>query len=812
VINNNTIGSPTISQSINNATYGNTFGIIERNTFAGPNQSITNNTVANIAQTYSTSTNNPTIRGLYCGSGITNTTGNIIYNITSAAPNVGTGTAASVIGIYAPATTSSSAQTLSQNNVFNIYNTNTTAATTAIGICATLWAAPVSGTNLVSGNKVRSVYVSNATGNAQGLNIISSNSTTYQNNDIELGLDNANNPITSVLAFQGITEGANINNNFYFNTVRVTGSGVSGTTPSTYAFNSTSTIDIIKDNIFVNDRSGGTTGSHYAISAVTGATLNYNDYYVSGTGTMLGYNGSSNVTSIPILTGQDVNSVSLAPGFISTTNLQLTNSPIIGLGVTIPSIPTDFLGVTRFNPPTIGAYESIPPCTAPANQPTTLILTPSTTTVSGSFTASTGTPAADHYLIVRNTTGTVPSTPVNGTIYSSSTQLTGATFIAYQTGTSITDAGLTGNTQYYYYIYAAKTTSCLNGPAYLATSPLTGNVTTNCSSPIAQPTLLTLAAGSTTVSGAFTAEISADHYLIIRSTLNTISATPLNGHLYNVSDLIGGGTVLAYQTGTSFADAGLLWNTQYYYYIFAANSNCSNGPVYLTTLPLTGNSTTTIPPVSNKTLKVTAMFQEYYNGSGMNQTQGIDWNSGNLFNNFGGTIVDTLTVLIRQTNVTDPNNPCTIDTALYGQNLNIDGTITPISIPAGITGYHYIVIIHRNSIETWSDSVNFSNDTINYNFYTHISQFAQDGGSYIDGSNLAYIWGGDVNQNGNLESEDATAIYVAAISDDETVNNGYVINDIDGNGNIDSQDYGLAYSNSLIGANIINPFSYQKKK
>ena len=169
-------------------------------------------------------------------------------------------------------------------------------------------------------------------------------------------------------------------------------------------------------------------------------------------------------------------------------------------------------------------------------------------------------------------------------------------------------------------------------------------------------------------------------------------------------------------------------------------------------------------------------------------------------------------MLIRQTNVTDPFNPCTIDTALYSQSINVDGTISPITIPASITGNYYIVIIHRNSIETWSDSVDFSTDTINYNFYTHISQFAQDGGMYIDGSNLAYIWGGDVNQNGNLESEDATAIYVAAVSDDETVNNGYVINDIDGNGNIDSQDYGIAYSNSIVGANVINPFSYQKKK
>jgi len=150
---------------------------------------------------------------------------------------------------------------------------------------------------------------------------------------------------------------------------------------------------------------------------------------------------------------------------------------------------------------------------------------------------------------------------------------------------------------------------------------------------------------------------------------------------------------------------------------------------------------------------------------------------------------------------------------LYSQNLITDGSIPTIPpIPSSITGFHYIVVIHRNSIETWSDSVDFSPDTIIYNFHTHITQFALDGGMYIDGSNLAYIWGGDVNQNGNLESEDATQIYVAALSIDETVNNGYVINDVDGNGNIDSQDYGLAYSNALLGANIINPFSYLNKK
>ena len=233
------------------------------------------------------------------------------------------------------------------------------------------------------------------------------------------------------------------------------------------------------------------------------------------------------------------------------------------------------------------------------------------------------------------------------------------------------------------------------------------------------------------------------------------------------------------------------------------HNNCGDGLVF----------TINVNVNTNKHLYATAMFQEYYNNSTglMNPTKGINWDTGDLYNNFGDTIVDTLRVLIRKTNVNDQVNPCTIDTVLFGQSININGLITPIVIPSSLAGYHYIEIKHRNSIETWSDSVDFSTDTVRYDFYNYISQFALDGGMYLN-NNHAFIWGGDVNQNGNLESADATNIYVAANSDDPTVNNGYVICDIDGNGNLDSQDYGLAYNNANLGANIINPFSYLKKK
>jgi len=361
---------------------------------------------------------------------------------------------------------------------------------------------------------------------------------------------------------------------------------------------------------------------------------------------------------------------------------------------------------------------------------------------------------------------------------------------------------IANGTLYYYCI--------LSGTCGTATSAISEAFNVYLSS---QPTNLTLQADITTINGAFSSSSSADHYLIVRSTLNTITSTPQNGIVYNTFDAIGEGFVVSYQTGTSISDSGLISGMHYYYYVFAVNTNCTNGPTYVINNPLVGNITTNMPPSSNKTLNLTAMLQEFYNASTgiMNQTKGINWITGDLYNNFGDTIVDTLRVLIRKTNVNDPVNPCTIDTVLFGQSINSTGLITPIAIPTSLAGYHYIVIKHRNSIETWSDSVDFSTDTVRYDFYNHISQFALDGGMYIN-NNHAYIWGGDVNQNGNLESADATLIYVAANSDDPTVNNGYVICDIDGNGNIDSQDYGLSYNNANLGANIINPFSYQKKK
>ncbi|MEI6821613.1 MAG: glycine-rich domain-containing protein, partial [Bacteroidota bacterium] len=231
-------------------------------------------------------------------------------------------------------------------------------------------------------------------------------------------------------------------------------------------------------------------------------------------------------------------------------------------------------------------------CAAPTAQPTALNFTPGATSMSATFTASA---SADNYLIVRSTSSSLSASPVVGTTYSAGTLLGGGTVISYQSSNSFTDNGpLTAGVLYYYYIFAANSTCTSGLVSYLTTSPLTGNTYTLCIAPTNQPTALNLTPTALTVSGAFTASVGgADHYLVIRSTSNTLSANPVNGTSYTAGTSLGGGTVVAYQTGITYNDINLTANTNYYYYIFAANSTiCSGGPTYLNTTPLVNNTTT----------------------------------------------------------------------------------------------------------------------------------------------------------------------------------------------------------------------------
>src|SRR4030095_6829989 len=121
-----------------------------------------------------------------------------------------------------------------------------------------------------------------------------------------------------------------------------------------------------------------------------------------------------------------------------------------------------------------------PPCVAPGNQATSLMLTPLAGSISGSFTAAIDLPTG--YLVIRTLTNVAPLSPVNGTTYTPGTSALGGVIVASGPSTSFTATGLASSTTYYFWIYSFNNTVCTGGPTYLTTSPLTGNATTTACS------------------------------------------------------------------------------------------------------------------------------------------------------------------------------------------------------------------------------------------------------------------------------------------------------------------------------------------
>ncbi|UEG50205.1 endonuclease [Ferruginibacter lapsinanis] len=236
-----------------------------------------------------------------------------------------------------------------------------------------------------------------------------------------------------------------------------------------------------------------------------------------------------------------------------------------------------------------------PACAEPAAQPTALLLTPSPTSISGSFTAPVTTP--DQYLVVRSTSNSLSASPVDATTYTVGQSFGGGSVVFVGSATNFSDAGLSSSTLYYYFVFAFNSEDCLNGPNYLSTAPLTNNVSTlalpACTTPAASPTVLNLTPSNNTILGSFTASATANRYLIVRSTSSSLSVNPTNGTTYATNQTLGNGVVVDYTSNTSFVANGLTVGTKYYFYVFAANADCNGAPFYRTTTPLTGNTTTT---------------------------------------------------------------------------------------------------------------------------------------------------------------------------------------------------------------------------
>ncbi|MES2702353.1 MAG: Ig-like domain-containing protein [Bacteroidota bacterium] len=186
----------------------------------------------------------------------------------------------------------------------------------------------------------------------------------------------------------------------------------------------------------------------------------------------------------------------------NTTPATIFNSFTIGIPTSVPSgtyrmrIVGDYSGDGYFFPnmnPCMTSYNygeardykvtiaTAPVCSTPAAQPTTLNLTSALSSITGTFSAAS--PAPQSYMVVRTTTSTPPSSPVDGVVYPPGSSALGGVIVQNNASTTFTATGLTPGTTYYFWVFS-NNTGCTGStpPIYLATSPLTGFATTNACS------------------------------------------------------------------------------------------------------------------------------------------------------------------------------------------------------------------------------------------------------------------------------------------------------------------------------------------
>jgi hypothetical protein len=162
--------------------------------------------------------------------------------------------------------------------------------------------------------------------------------------------------------------------------------------------------------------------------------------------------------------------------------------------------------------------------------------------------------------------------------------------ISYVRSTSVTLPSAT-------YVPAQWTSSTLAGvnAALFGNSVRLGYHLSNaCSYPLAQPTTISfIAANASSISGSFVLAAGVDEYLVIQSTSATLTQEPVDGIAYNVGASFGGGIIIGHGASNTFSGTGLSSSTAYYYFVYAVNSNCIGGPLYLTNAPLTASTSTT---------------------------------------------------------------------------------------------------------------------------------------------------------------------------------------------------------------------------
>ncbi len=126
---------------------------------------------------------------------------------------------------------------------------------------------------------------------------------------------------------------------------------------------------------------------------------------------------------------------------------------------------------------------------------------------------------------------------------------------------------------------------------------------------------------------------------------------------------------------------------------------------------------------------------------------------------------------------------------------------TMFTLPGSFNGHsYYLVLKHRNSIETWSANPIGFNGNLNYDFTSSYDKALGNNLSDM-GNGIFAIYSGDINQDGSIDFSDYPDLDIA--------NNsgvlGYNVNDLNGDASVDFNDYPILDINSNNGIIVMRP-------
>ena len=190
-----------------------------------------------------------------------------------------------------------------------------------------------------------------------------------------------------------------------------------------------------------------------------------------------------------------------------------------------------------------------------------------------------------------------------------------------------------------------------------------------------------------------------------------------------------------------------------------------------------------------KFLKIKCYLEGLFNGINMNPVyneNGVKWVQN---------IADKIIIELHNS-----QQPYITEKTLEDRDLNVN-TECNIEIPALYSDSYYIVIKHRNHLETWSSyPVSFAGDTIDYNF-TNSASMAYGNNMKELAPGVFGIFVGDINQDGLVDGSD--------MSETETDNNnfttGYFATDVNGDGLVDGSDMSIVETNNNNFVGVIQP-------